>query len=194
MDTVRTGAMPVVFSVIASAIRCLRVRLTGATLLVALVSCAAFAADNPALPARGSVKEVVFVCEHGSAKSLVAASIFNRIAQDRGLAIHAVSRAAGAQTVDKSVPDIVARSMAQDGFQVASFSPQPLGSDEAARADHIVLIYDGPVEAASGLPVERWDGIAPVSSGYANARSALQSRVEALIVKLGSSPGKGVQK
>jgi len=35
---------------------------------------------------------IVFVCEHGSAKSLAAASFFERLAKERGMAIRAVSR------------------------------------------------------------------------------------------------------
>jgi protein-tyrosine-phosphatase len=35
---------------------------------------------------------VVFVCEHGSAKSVVAAANFNRLAGERGLGLRAVSR------------------------------------------------------------------------------------------------------
>ena len=48
------------------------------------------------LPAAGAGAEpprtVVFVCEHGSAKSLVAASLFDRMAKERGVAVRAVSR------------------------------------------------------------------------------------------------------
>src|SRR5688572_249911 len=38
------------------------------------------------------VGTVLFVCEHGSAKSVVAAAHFNRIAADRGLPFRAISR------------------------------------------------------------------------------------------------------
>ena len=44
---------------------------------------------------------VVFVCEHGSVKSLVAQEWFNRRAKERGLAVRAVSRGI---TPDASVP------------------------------------------------------------------------------------------
>ena len=35
---------------------------------------------------------VVFVCEHGAVKSVVAAAIFNQLAADRGLPFRAISR------------------------------------------------------------------------------------------------------
>ena len=41
---------------------------------------------------------ILFVCEHGSAKSVVAAAHFNRIAAARGLPFRAISRG--------TVPDV----------------------------------------------------------------------------------------
>src|SRR5262249_53143547 len=37
-----------------------------------------------------SAPTIVFVCEHGSSRSLVAATLFNRIAEQRGLAVRAI--------------------------------------------------------------------------------------------------------
>lgn len=43
-------------------------------------------------PEAQPVGTVLFVCEHGSAKSVVAAAHFNRLAEQRGLPFHAISR------------------------------------------------------------------------------------------------------
>lgn len=43
----------------------------------------------------GSPQQVVFVCEHGNVKSLMAASYFNQLAAQRGLRWRAVSREIG---------------------------------------------------------------------------------------------------
>jgi hypothetical protein len=51
---------------------------------------------------------VVFVCEHGSSRSLVAASLFNRVAEERGLSVRALSRAASSETVDQKVSPKIA--------------------------------------------------------------------------------------
>jgi len=37
-------------------------------------------------------REVVFVCEHGAALSVVSAAYFNKLAQEQHLGFHAVSR------------------------------------------------------------------------------------------------------
>ncbi len=42
---------------------------------------------------------VVFVCEHGSAKSVIAAAFFDKLARERGLTLRAVAR--GTQPVAK---------------------------------------------------------------------------------------------
>ena len=190
MDTVRACASPV-FSVNSSAtsFNFALPRRIAAALLAALACTGAGAADvSAANPGKGGAPEVVFVCEHGSAKSLVAASLFNQMAQERGLAVRAIARAGSAQTADKSVPATIVRTMAQDGFQVASFKPEAIRSEEAAHARQVVVIaYEGPVDAASGAAVERWNDVAAVGAEYAKAKSALKSHIEQLFVKLGDA-------
>jgi hypothetical protein len=56
-------------------------------------------APSPVRPHR-----VVFVCEHGSVKSLVAMVYFNRRAQERGLAYRAVARGIAAEPEVPSTP------------------------------------------------------------------------------------------
>ena len=56
---------------------------------------------------------VVFVCEHGSVKSMIAALWFNRLASERGLRFQAVSRGVDP---DASIPDAVANNLRNDGF------------------------------------------------------------------------------
>ncbi|SRR6266404_3655563 len=55
-------------------------------------------ASSPREPAH-----VVFVCEHGSVKSLIAMEYFNRSVQERGLAYRAVARGTDARGRDEIV-------------------------------------------------------------------------------------------
>ena len=162
-----------------SASRCLIVAGFGAVLAFG----PAFSADSSGV---AGAPTVVFVCDHGSAKSLVAASLFNRMAEQRGLAVRALSRALSERSVDSRVPDKVVQVMGQDGFQVAAFKPQAMTASEAAAAARVVIInVEGPVESASRAPAERWNDIAPVTSEYGKAKSRLVSRIEALLDDLG---------
>ena len=123
---------------------------------------------------------VVFVCEHGSAKSLVAASFFERMAKERGLAVRAVSRGT---SPDASVPPAVVAALRDDGFDVSAFKPRRLEAADVEGADRVVAIgVDiGEVGAKKAARVERWDDIPPFSASYPQARQAIVTRIDALL-------------
>jgi len=130
---------------------------------------------------------VVFVCEHGSAKSLAAASFFERMAKERGLAVRAVSRGT---RPDASVPEEVVAALGDDGFDVAAFKPQRLSEADVLAADRVVAIgVDlGEVAAKAGRRVVRWDDIPPFSVSYPQARQAMLSRIASLLAELEGQP------
>src|SRR5262245_45791853 len=142
----------------------------------------------PALsPAGGGAAEptVVFVCEHGSSRSLLAASLFNQMAEERGLSARALSRAASEKTADQSVPAPLAKQMTADGFQVEGFRPRALTASEAAAATRIVTLqFDEAVEAANEAPVERWSDIGSPSREYAATKGTIASHIRALLDEL----------
>jgi arsenate reductase (thioredoxin) len=128
---------------------------------------------------RAPAPVVVFVCEHGSAKSLVAASLFERLARERGLVVKAVSRGTDP---DAEVPAGVVEALRGDGFDVSAFRPEALTAADARSAARVVAIGVDLSEAASaGGRVESWSDIPPVSSGYPAARAALMARIEVLL-------------
>src|SRR4051812_22847552 len=63
---------------------------------------------------------VVFVCEHGSAKSVIAAAHFNRLAAEKGLPYRAVSRGTNP---DASIPASISSALAGDGLDVSTWRP-----------------------------------------------------------------------
>jgi arsenate reductase (thioredoxin) len=130
---------------------------------------------------------IVFVCEHGSAKSLVAAELFNRLARERGVPARALSRAVSAQTVDPKVPAALARNMSGDGFDVGGFQPQPLSAGEAKNATRVVVVnYDDEVAAAAGATtIEHWNIGPAVTLEYQKARDEIAARIGALVDSLG---------
>ena len=66
-------------------------------------------------------KQVLFVCEHGNVKSLMAMSYFNRLAEERGLPYRAVSR--GTAPDSTTVPPKIVEGLKKDGFDVSGFHP-----------------------------------------------------------------------
>lgn len=65
------------------------------TVIVAASSGIASGGQQPLAAPRGA--SIVFVCEHGAAKSVIAATLFNKLAVERGLRERAIYRGANPQ-------------------------------------------------------------------------------------------------
>jgi hypothetical protein len=134
---------------------------------------------------RAAANGVVFVCEHGSAKSLMAREWFNRLARERGLAWRASSRGL---VPDPAVPAPIAQALRGDGFDVAGFTPLAVQPADFAGTRVIAIGFDpARLGAPPGASVDSWEGIPPASEGYAGARDALKARIEALLTALEAS-------
>jgi arsenate reductase (thioredoxin) len=167
------------------------VRLT-TTRLVLLGLAVAFgarvSAQSPGLTRARDRAPVVFVCEHGSVKSLVASVYFNRRAQERGLPYRAVAMGVAP---DAAVPAPVRDGLRADGFDVADFVPQAF---EASAADYAALVvsFDQDVTKMLGGGVRhlKWDDLPGVLADYPRGRDAIVRRVDALLDDLarGASP------
>ncbi len=122
---------------------------------------------------------VLFVCEHGSAKSLIAAEHFARLAAERGLLLRAAS--AGVSP-DEAVPQNVVVGLALDGIDVSNRKPMTFVPALLDGARHVIS-FGCPLPATTAA-VERWDDLPMVSDGYEAARSAIVARVETLLARL----------
>lgn len=126
-----------------------------------------------------SAAQVVFVCEHGSVKSMIAALWFNRVASERGLRLQAVSRGVDP---DVKIPDGVAQSLRNDGFDLTGVVPVRLQSGDLTRAAHVVAIgADSPLFSALAKAPERWDDIPPASVDYRESRDAMRLHLATLV-------------
>ena len=141
--------------------------------------CGIAAADDAAT-------KVVFVCEHGNVKSLMAASYFNQLAAQRGLPFHAVSR--GVAPNSTTVPTAIVAGLHTDGFDVSDFHPAKISNADVAGAARTVAIStDVPASVhVDEQAIERWTDVPPASSDYDAARASLQAHVAALLDRLAS--------
>jgi len=150
--------------------------------LLNVVSVVSLALAEKAQPP-GAPGRVVFVCEHGTVKSLIAREWFNRRAAQRGLEVRAVSRGV---MLDPSVPPAIAEALRRDGFDVRGFEARPFTAADLGGTLRVIAIGALP-EFAKGrgeVPLETWDGIPPASESYAASRDALRARIEALLEAL----------
>src|SRR5262245_48624599 len=126
----------------------------------------------------GPSRVVLFVCQHGAAKSVVAAQHLRRLAQVRGVEIECLS--AGVEP-DDSVPPHVIAGLADDGLEFVATEPQLVTQQITERANHIVSFGCDLTEVAAPERVIVWNDVPAVSDGYAPARDAIVARLEPLL-------------
>lgn len=124
---------------------------------------------------------VVFVCEHGSAKSVVAAAHFNRLAAERGLAIRAISRGT---VPDEEMAKPAVEGLLGDGLVPGDATPSRLQQGDLDAATRVVTFCDLPPESVPKSTVARWE-VPPVSTDYSASRDAIVRGIDQLIGELG---------
>ena len=82
-------------------------------------------------------KTIVFVCEHGSAKSVIAATHFNRIAGSKGLPYRAVSRGVHP---DSEVPENIRSGLLADGFKGDPAKPKLIADEDIGTAARAITL------------------------------------------------------
>jgi arsenate reductase len=125
---------------------------------------------------------VLFVCEHGAAKSVVAAAEFNRKAAELGLPFRAISRGTAP---DAEVPRRIIDGLERDGLQLPDgFAPTPLSGPDVASATRVVTFDVTLPTLRDGSGSVPWDGLPAFSDGFDAAHRAIKTKVESLIREL----------
>ena len=119
---------------------------------------------------------ILFLCTHGGAKSVIAASHFNRLASEQGLPF--VARAAAAEDPYDAVPAPVAGRLELEGFDVRGFQPRQVAPGEIETAAKVVSI-------GCAVPgAERWDDVPQASEDLEGSVAAIRRHVEELAEEL----------
>ena len=121
---------------------------------------------------------VLFVCLHGSAKSLVAARYLERLAAERGVRL--AGSCAGLEPYEEVPPAVVA-GLAGDGFDVAGTRPVELTAAMADGASRIVAFGCDVGAVGPGRTIVQWEDVPAVSDDYDVARDAIVARVRELL-------------
>jgi arsenate reductase (thioredoxin) len=149
---------------------------------IVLLLSVAFNACTSVAPTDTPVRQVLFVCEHGNVKSLMAASYFNEAAQARSLPFRAVSR--GSAPDSDTVPDFVKAPLAGEGFDVSDFRPRALTRDDIAASDHVISINTTLPVDATASKMEQWNDIPAASTDFAGSRAAIKAHIDELLRRL----------
>lgn len=126
---------------------------------------------------------IVFVCEHGAAKSIVAAAYFNHLASEAGLDLRAIAR--GTQPDNELSPQTI-NGLSADGLMPTELSPQKLTEAEMQSAQRVISFCELASEYKPQGMIERWDDVPPISENYEKARDAIIEHLNQLISNIQS--------
>jgi protein-tyrosine-phosphatase len=128
---------------------------------------------------------ILFVCEHGAAKSIVAATYFNELAAKNGLDLKAIARGTNP---DQAISEQTAQGLEKDGLIAIEPTPQRLSTNDLQSAQRIVSFCELPDEYGEVGVIEQWNDVSPVSQDYDKARDEILKHLHDLLNRIRSSP------
>ena len=145
-------------------------------LLLSLFSCKETSTNNKKI---NDMPEVLFVCEHGAARSTIATAYFNKLAEEQGLNYRAIFRATNP---DSTLMPATIKGLTEDGFDISNWTPKLVSQTDINSASEIVTFdCNIPASDSSSKPLVQWNGIPPVSKDYNLARNRIVEKVQRLI-------------
>jgi len=156
-----------------------RIRVGLVLAVVAVTGIAPHAAGQS--PKAATEPTIVFMCEHGAAKSVIATAYFNKIAAERGLPDRAIYRGVNPQA---ELSASALKGLKDDGLTLPPGKPSPITPADVAGASYIFAIgCTLPAHAASSGKGDSWNDV-PDDQGYAAQRDAIRKHVERLVDRL----------
>ena len=130
---------------------------------------------------------VVFVCEHGAAKSVIAAAYFNKLAAEQGLGVLAVARGTAP---DPEFSKGTVAGLAADGFAAPAGQPRRLETSDIESAQMVVTLGAQLPQHTSPARRAEWNDTPSPSANYEAARDSIRAHVASLVKELSAKPGK----
>ena len=128
------------------------------------------------------IKNILFLCPHGAAKSVLAMTYFNDLAQQAG--IEAIAKNAGTEP-DPTINPKVEACLKGEGFDWSGFIPPLLQDSDLEEADLIVSIGCIAAEQApAGKRFLDWSDVPMLSDDFQGSRDKIYSHVCKLVDEL----------
>ena len=144
------------------------------TLAILIASAASLTGQNP--PAK---PKVVFVCEHGAAKSIMAAAEFERMAKQRGLEFTIVSRGTNP---DAEIAAGVRQGLKADGMEVGAAKPAKVAAKDFEGATKVITFGPGLSEwLGKNTKALDWSATPSPGKDYGAARDHIRKELETLL-------------
>jgi arsenate reductase (thioredoxin) len=123
-------------------------------------------------------KKIIFVCHHGAAKSVIAASYFNKLAKERNLNYVAEFRGTDP---DSAVAPGAKEGLAKDNVVVPDAKPQKLTISDTANAERIILFTPVPADITNSIKSENWSAIQNIDGDYESRKNAIVKKINELL-------------
>ncbi len=127
------------------------------------------------IPLSANIPVIIFVCEHGAAKSIIAAAYFNQLANQRGLNLGAIARGTNP---DSELSAKTVEGLQRDGLIPTESAPQKLTLADVESAQQMISFCELPEEFLDKVTYENWSDIPPVSENYEKARDMIVAKVK----------------
>jgi arsenate reductase len=132
-------------------------------------------------PLMAQTKKIIFVCEHGAAKSVIASAYFNKLAKERNLDYVAECRGTN--------PDTEVAAKAKEGLTADhvydnNTKPKKLVASDVSDAERIILFTPLPPDLKTNVPTENWSDIENIDGDYSQRRDAIVKKINTLLDKL----------
>jgi len=128
---------------------------------------------------------IIFVCEHGAAKSILSAAIFNKLARERRLNLRAIARGTNP---DPEISAKVAAGLQADGLASSESAPKKISKSDLISARRVITFCALPDDYPGSIRVENWDEVLPAIEDYGKARDKLTERIDRLLEELKPKP------
>ena len=144
-----------------------------------LLPAASIGQDSKEEIASSKAPMILFVCEHGAAKSVIAAAYFDKLAKERGLNYRAVFRGTNP---DPTLALAAERGLKEDGINTHGWKPELVTKKDLVAASEIVTLgCDLPGKDAVSGKITEWNDVPSVSQDYQVARDDIVKRVQSLV-------------
>jgi arsenate reductase len=123
-------------------------------------------------------KKVVFVCEHGAAKSVIAAAYFNKLAKERNLNYEAICRG---NSPDSTVSPSAKDGLTDDKLFDVNVTPTKLTMSDTSDTERIVLFTKLPADFKTSIKIEDWSNLKNLDGDYQHRRDAILKNINSLL-------------
>jgi arsenate reductase (thioredoxin) len=143
---------------------------------------ASYGQEAKARPTDEKTPTILFICEHGAAKSVIAAAYFDKLAKERGLRHRAVFRGTNP---DPTLAAAAVKGLNDDGIDTRGWKPQAVTRKDLDSASAVVTLgCELPDKDAVAAKLTAWNDTPSVSQDYQAARSDIVKRVQSLVDSL----------